>query len=259
MLHLGCGGRAHPAWLNADLGASPGVIAVDVRSPLPFDDGVFDAVYHAHLLEHLTPDEGETLIAECVRVLRPGGVLRVTVPDLAGIAREYLAQHDAALAGDSVAAERRDWMALELIDQMVRTTPGGRMLRHWARDLVPEEGFVRSRFGEEFDLARGVIIDHIRRTGSPPPWAVSHPDAKDAAQEAAFRERGEAHRWMYDRVSLAALFARRGVPGAGAVAPGESAIEGWAGYHLELDEQRRARKPDSVAVEGVKPAAAGGA
>jgi SAM-dependent methyltransferase len=45
---------------------------------LPFDDGVFDAVIAAEILEHLPDDH--TAIAEVVRVLRPGGHVAVTVP-----------------------------------------------------------------------------------------------------------------------------------------------------------------------------------
>jgi SAM-dependent methyltransferase len=45
---------------------------------IPFDDGSFDRVIAAEVLEHIDDDGGA--IAELVRVLRPGGVLAVTVP-----------------------------------------------------------------------------------------------------------------------------------------------------------------------------------
>ena len=54
LLNLGCGGRRHPAWTNVDLvPAGPDVIAADLRQPLPFAAGSFQAVYAAHVLEHL--------------------------------------------------------------------------------------------------------------------------------------------------------------------------------------------------------------
>ena len=54
---------------------------VDVSSRLPFDDSSVDAVYSGELLEHLTREQGRCFLHECYRVLRPGGMLRVRVPD----------------------------------------------------------------------------------------------------------------------------------------------------------------------------------
>jgi len=46
-------------------------------------DGTVDAIYLGQMIEHLNPIyEAPTLIAECKRMLRPGGVLKITTPDL---------------------------------------------------------------------------------------------------------------------------------------------------------------------------------
>jgi predicted SAM-dependent methyltransferase len=55
----------------------------DLVSGIPIDDGCVDYVYSSHFFEHLTKSEGERLLAESYRVLRPGGTIRVAVPDLA--------------------------------------------------------------------------------------------------------------------------------------------------------------------------------
>ncbi|MBE0557626.1 MAG: class I SAM-dependent methyltransferase [Proteobacteria bacterium] len=47
---------------------------------LPFRDGTFDVVFHQGLLEHFRPPAAEMLLRENVRVLRPGGLLLVDVP-----------------------------------------------------------------------------------------------------------------------------------------------------------------------------------
>lgn len=62
----------------------------DIRKPLPSDSGSVDAIYSSHMIEHLTRDEGERFLRECYRVLRPGGNIRVVVPDLEGVVRKYL-------------------------------------------------------------------------------------------------------------------------------------------------------------------------
>jgi predicted SAM-dependent methyltransferase len=72
-----------PGWINVDLRPrSADVIAVDVRRGLPFPDGIFDYVFHEHMIEHLDRADGIAFLEECVRVLRPGGRRRVVAPDL---------------------------------------------------------------------------------------------------------------------------------------------------------------------------------
>jgi SAM-dependent methyltransferase len=48
---------------------------------LPFRDASFDFAFAEHFLEHLFLDDAVRLFRECYRALRPGGVLRVLVPD----------------------------------------------------------------------------------------------------------------------------------------------------------------------------------
>ena len=54
----------------------------DVTRSLPFPDESVDFIFCSHFLEHLTKQEGTVVLRESCRVLRPGGVLRITVPDL---------------------------------------------------------------------------------------------------------------------------------------------------------------------------------
>ena len=59
--------------------------------PLPFEDRAVDQVFAEHLIEHLTPRNGLLLCAEIRRILRPGGLLRMSTPDLALFAELYQA------------------------------------------------------------------------------------------------------------------------------------------------------------------------
>ena len=53
----------------------------DLSAGLPYDDRVADLIFMSHALEHFDYDVGERLLRECRRVLRPGGLIRVAVPD----------------------------------------------------------------------------------------------------------------------------------------------------------------------------------
>lgn len=89
-LHLGCGKRIFPGWINVDGFESAGVdLRWDLRSRLPFENGAAQMIYSEHLLEHLEPDDAEALLAECRRLLSPGGRIRVGVPDAGLYLRAY--------------------------------------------------------------------------------------------------------------------------------------------------------------------------
>ena len=80
-LHIGCGQQAIPGWINIDNQGLPGVDQVlDVRRGLPFADVA--AIYAEHFLEHLALDDGLAFLAECRRVLKPDGILRLSTPNL---------------------------------------------------------------------------------------------------------------------------------------------------------------------------------
>ena len=94
-LHLGSGDRLRTGWVNIDIHPAAD-LRLDVRRPWPFADGCAAEVYAEHLFEHLAwPEETSHFLAEARRVLRSGGVLRLSVPDLARHVRAY-AGRDAA-------------------------------------------------------------------------------------------------------------------------------------------------------------------
>ena len=88
-LHLGCGGERKVGWVNIDLLGDPVDVAWNLAHSLPFDSGSVVAIFHEHLLEHLPLQAGDSFMQECFRVLRPGGILRVGVPDAGRLIQSY--------------------------------------------------------------------------------------------------------------------------------------------------------------------------
>lgn len=82
-LQIGCGSNILDGWLNTDIAPdSKNVVFLDARRWLPFDDCIFDYVFSEHLIEHLQYKDGVSLLRECYRILKPGGNLRIAMPDL---------------------------------------------------------------------------------------------------------------------------------------------------------------------------------
>src|SRR3954454_6326461 len=89
-LHLGSGNEHKNGWAHVDLSGYPVEAAWNLARPLPLRDGSAEGVFHEHLLEHLTLEEGLRFCRECHRLLRQGGVLRIGVPDAGAAARSYV-------------------------------------------------------------------------------------------------------------------------------------------------------------------------
>src|SRR5271170_602375 len=87
-LHLGCGPKYLPGFLNVDGNLfCRHDLWLDLRNGLPFASDSVASIYSSHVFEHFYPDELERLIAACHRVLRPGGGMRIVVPDMAAAVR----------------------------------------------------------------------------------------------------------------------------------------------------------------------------
>lgn len=91
LINLAAGDQARPGWLNVDVALRQGINAVyDCRRALPFDTASAKGIFCEHFLEHLDyVEEAPQFLRECHRVLQPGGVLRVIVPDAQMYIRAY--------------------------------------------------------------------------------------------------------------------------------------------------------------------------
>jgi predicted SAM-dependent methyltransferase len=260
LLNVGCGQRFHPAWVNLDLApADPSIRPCDVTQPLPFEGSTFDAVYHSHLLEHLPRAQALPFLRECRRVLKPGGILRLAIPNLEAIARLYLYALDDAWNGDQEALAHHRWLLLELYDQATRETSGGAMLAELREDACALAWY---RLG----LDGTILRQHCESIPRPPTWrervkgwlfgswrerlirwllGKEYP----LLQIGRFRRAGEVHHWMYDRVSLRGLLSEAGFVHFRCVGPLESAVPDWGAYHLDTTSDGAVCKPDSLFVE----------
>jgi predicted SAM-dependent methyltransferase len=91
MLHLGSGIHRLDGWLNVDLVSMDPDLAWDLRRGLPFPDGCARACFLEHVLEHFMLSDVLDVLSECHRVLQPGGIVRVGVPDFGRYIESYAA------------------------------------------------------------------------------------------------------------------------------------------------------------------------
>ncbi len=81
-LNVGCNKKVYPHTINLDYSWFPGIdLTMDIRRRLPISNNRLRGIYCEHLIEHLPFDMVTFCLSEWRRVLRPGGVVRIIVPD----------------------------------------------------------------------------------------------------------------------------------------------------------------------------------
>lgn len=227
-LNFGCGTRIAEGWTNIDFHSSDSrVLRVNLLAGFPFPANNFDVVYSSHVIEHFAFEEAAFLMREACRVLKPGGVVRIVVPDQEDTVREYVRILDLP-DSDATKAQLYEWIKIEMLDQLIRSVPGGGMAE-FVRSVIAK--------GDEGMLA------YIRSRTESVGWAADQDGPKSFVQKlgkvtpqklstkmvywylAAVKQLiprhirpmivnntsiGEKHRWMYDRYGLKLLMQRSG-------------------------------------------------
>ncbi len=143
-LNWGCGHAGEPGWINSDLKDGPDIqITADIREGLPLDDDSLDYVVSNHALPMISYPDLVPVLRELRRMLKPGGVLRLGLPDLDRNIQAYL---------------RRDVQPFLVPDSDVRSF-GGKFIVHllwygysvtlftadFIEELLSEAGFQQVR------------------------------------------------------------------------------------------------------------------
>jgi predicted SAM-dependent methyltransferase len=136
-LHVGCGARRVPGFLNVDVAGSE--LDIDLASgELPFADSTFNAVVSQHVIEHLDL-HGELLplLRDIHRVMKPAGEIWLSCPDMNTVCRLYVDGRAQALVDD----RRARWPSYSL---------NGTPAQHFVNDLFHQHGEHQNLF--DFEL-----------------------------------------------------------------------------------------------------------
>jgi SAM-dependent methyltransferase len=159
---LGASRHRLDGWLATDLiPKNRQSVYLDATEPFPFPDASIDRILCEHMIEHVPAEQGAALVAECRRVLRPGGRLRLATPDLANVLslgapeldehrRAYVAWSNAEFGGGDEGA----------------VTVINRLFHEWGHRFLYDENTLR-------DVLVGAGFTDVRR------MSVGHSDDVD--------------------------------------------------------------------------------
>jgi SAM-dependent methyltransferase len=141
-LHLGCGSRRVPGWLNVDITKSN--CDVDLcGGRLPWKAGCFEAVVSQHFIEHAElREELIPLLRELRRVLIAGGEIWLSCPDIEKVCRSYLEHRMVDLLEDRA----KRWLSFSLAD-----VPAVHLINH----LFHQDGEHKNLF--DFELLEWIL------------------------------------------------------------------------------------------------------
>ena len=274
-LNIGCGQRFCPDWTNIDYVGRDGVLAHDLLKGLPFPDESFDVVYHSHVLEHISKPDAVSFIRECYRVLKPNGTLRVVIPDLELLVRNYLGKLEEVRLGSEKEYVNYEWTVIHLLDQLVRANSGGEMARFLSERNDLDLEFIIDTCGDEVaEIARESrakkIKTPLKNNGSATTKKKSRikgiirqtlkvicnkykkvqcSDEDEFDKQVAFRRTGEVHQWMYDEISLKKLLLDCGFINILLTSATESSIENWSSFNLDTSKDGSIFHTDSLFME----------
>ena len=82
-LQIGSGANRIEGWLNSDyFPVRPEVIHIDATRRFPLESNCIDYVFNEHMIEHIPYQAGYHMLGEIHRILKPGGKLRISTPDI---------------------------------------------------------------------------------------------------------------------------------------------------------------------------------
>lgn len=253
-LNIGCGNNFHSDWINLDLYKSKDVLYHNIKKKLPFINNSVDVIYHSHVLEHLEKDEAENFIKDCFRILKPGGIMRVVVPDLEQIAREYIVNLEKGFESmNKNIILNYNWNKMEMFDQIIRKSPGGDIIKSIKNGDFDEEYAIKRNGDEIINIIKSIdqkrslkyfIFNFIKKR------RLVYNLLSGVIKKLNPQKSGEAHKWMYDKLDLKILLEKLGFVDFSIMKYNESNIENWSKYSLDKSSSGDfPRKPDSLFIE----------
>lgn len=169
-LNLGCGHIHAPSWVNVDNSNrawlasrlpwldkllvtlrclaptefNAQTVYANLLRRFPWADQSVEAIYMGEVLEHFTLEDGQRVLRECYRVLKPEGTLRIRVPDQVRFWSNYLREYEQTKQQPRAAwsLDHTRWTAMYFQDLCVRRPRLGQSMGHYHKWMYDEVSLI---------------------------------------------------------------------------------------------------------------------
>lgn len=266
-------------WTNVDFNTKhSSVLACNLLKGLPFADNSFDAVYSSHFIEHIPIEQVDSFLRECLRVLKPKGIVRIVTPDFEEMCSAYLSHRKHG------SHEKADFISIEILDQLVRRQPCGRLgtLMDFYRSKAQYENdmirFIEERTGdsletketggEAYSLAESPsatqrTLDRAKAIKTSLPliiknkwhsFLLSQMPSAFRDQNVSYTSIGEKHHWLWDYHQLSLLLLKCGFSNPAKLTHETTSIPLFPLYSLDQKSNGKPRKGlESMYIEAEHP------
>jgi predicted SAM-dependent methyltransferase len=272
-INLACGSvfLDNSNWINFDYASSSKAVKkANLLKRLPLKREIADLVYSSHFLEHIPYTKVTDFLNEILRIIKPGGVVRLVLPDLENMANSYV---NLRKLGDH---QKADFLVLEMIDQCVRNVGGGQLgvfyskIKNYPDQYKSMIEFIRERTGEDlttYDFKQKLNYNFFSKNIESILAAIVRRIQRYwikiviLALPSAFRDQnislasiGERHHWVWDFHSLKKVLDTVGFVDVKRVSANTSIIKDFPFYPLDVDDKGKPRKgAESMYIEATKP------
>tara|TARA_B100000989_G_C19455570_1_gene433850 strand:+ start:163 stop:984 length:822 start_codon:yes stop_codon:yes gene_type:complete len=223
-LNIACGNTLidNELWTNIDFtSTNKSVKRMNVLSKLPFNNGSFDVIYTSHFVEHIPKEDLSGFYKECFRLLKPGGMIRIVMPDFEFLMKEYFFHIE------NRDIDKLEFVSLLIFDQCVRNNRGGSLqkylydlglsdddsMKEYVFELIGDDsGFISQGSLERNFYKRSfrkiihnpsLILDALTFFRN---YAVSFLFSKGfRKQNISYASLGEKHMWLYDNFLMSEI------------------------------------------------------
>ncbi len=157
------------------------LVAHDLSKGIPFASDSVDTVYHSHVLEHLDRPVARRFLSETLRVLKPGGICRIVVPDLEFACRAYVEHVDRCGRTSGEAAVHEQFVE-NILEQSVRREAAGSQGRRGLPKVIER-----------------IVLGDARRRGETHQWMYDRISLPYLLRMTGFRE-ADVRTWNSSRI-----------------------------------------------------------
>ena len=243
-LHFGYNDITPANWTNIDaIKQDKNVYNYNPNFGIPFLDENFDIIYVRDILERLSEKRVVSFLKDCLRTLKPGGIIRIAIKDLEGICKNYLKELDNLRNNKSINDSRLTFSKLELLDNLTLEKKGGKVDEFVKKNFDREGQYIISRIGKDsaYSIKNSDIQNFIKNETAFPVQNMELLNSLDKYLN------------LYDFYSLKKILKEVGFVDVAQKSFNESSSKDFLNYSLDSDNEGKIKHPDEIFIEARNP------